>query len=227
MYFSRARLRPEAARQHKFQTLAQGGYAAHQLVWSLFTDHDERERDFLYRWEDGQQLPVLYTISEREPVDTNGFFVLDQAKVYEPKLSEGQRLVFSVRVNPIVSTRDENDRQQRHDVVMRKKKLLEAEGKWPDPNLSQQDLVYQEGLEWLKTRAEPNGFSFDKETLRIDGYRKHTFRKAKGGRPVTFVTMDFIGTLTVTDPTAFAQVLRDGLGPAKGYGCGMMMIRPA
>jgi CRISPR system Cascade subunit CasE len=30
----------------------------------------------------------------------------------------------------------------------------------------------------------------------------------------------------VTDPAAFAALLVQGLGPAKGFGCGLMLVRP-
>jgi hypothetical protein len=31
--------------------------------------------------------------------------------------------------------------------------------------------------------------------------------------------------LTVIDATAFAVTLRDGIGPAKAFGCGLMLVR--
>ncbi|RMI40470.1 type I-E CRISPR-associated protein Cas6/Cse3/CasE [Streptomyces triticirhizae] len=35
------------------------------------------------------------------------------------------------------------------------------------------------------------------------------------------------GELTVTDPAAFARTLSTGLGRAKSYGCGLLLIKPA
>ncbi|WP_226961810.1 MULTISPECIES: type I-E CRISPR-associated protein Cas6/Cse3/CasE [Streptomyces] len=35
------------------------------------------------------------------------------------------------------------------------------------------------------------------------------------------------GELTVTDPAAFARTLSTGLGRAKSYGCGLLLVKPA
>ena len=35
----------------------------------------------------------------------------------------------------------------------------------------------------------------------------------------------FEGILRVDDPDALVKVLEDGIGPAKGFGCGLMLVR--
>ena len=35
------------------------------------------------------------------------------------------------------------------------------------------------------------------------------------------------GTMTVTDPAAFAQLLAHGVGRHRAYGYGMLLLRPA
>ena len=41
-----------------------------------------------------------------------------------------------------------------------------------------------------------------------------------------FTTVDFGGQLTVTDGRAFATALVGGIGHAKAFGCGLLLVRP-
>jgi len=52
-----------------------------------------------------------------------------------------------------------------------------------------------------------------------------SFIKGKGKRQINISTLDFISLLTVIDPELFLGTLYNGIGPAKGFGCGMMMIK--
>lgn len=202
---------------------AQGdAYALHHLVWALFSDGPQRRRDFLYRHEPG----FIYAVSRRPPEGSWAGPAL-QVKPYAPQISAGQRLAFSLRVNPVVSRKDENRRQQRHDVVMEEKKKLARQGvdkrEWPP----QAELVRRAGLAWLAARAEPNGFSFEPGAVRVEGYRQHQFVKRGRQDTVKVSSLDFEGLLSVTDAARFGELLGDGLGPAKGFGCGLMLIKRA
>lgn len=225
MFFSRATLRAHAARRPEYWQLTQNGYLGHQLAWSLFSDHYDRERDFLYRWETDQAAPVLYIVSAREPLDKDGLFEI-RTKPYHPALTESQPLAFSLRANAVVKRRDARDRQQVHDVVMDLKSELRQKGEWENSRLTQADLVQQAGAQWLISRAEQYGFHVPAGMVRAESYQKHEFKKARGGRTVTFVTIDFQGRLDVRDPDLFRQALFEGIGPTKAYGCGLLMVRP-
>ena len=37
--------------------------------------------------------------------------------------------------------------------------------------------------------------------------------------------LDFSGELTVIDPAAFIVALSKGIGPAKAFGCGLLLVR--
>jgi CRISPR system Cascade subunit CasE len=84
--------------------------ASHQLVWSLYTDGPDRQRDFLWRQTGDGELLML---GQRPPVDRHSLFDLEQ-KPFAPVLRVGQRLAFKLRAN---ATRDTHD-GQRVDVVM-------------------------------------------------------------------------------------------------------------
>ena len=44
-------------------------------------------------------------------------------------------------------------------------------------------------------------------------------------RKLQFTTVDFSGQLAVTDPLAFVAALGSGIGRAKAFGCGLLLIR--
>jgi CRISPR system Cascade subunit CasE len=46
-------------------------------------------------------------------------------------------------------------------------------------------------------------------------------------RAVIFSTLTFQGVLTVEDPAQFLAAVLRGFGAAKGFGCGLMLIRRA
>jgi CRISPR system Cascade subunit CasE len=49
------------------------------------------------------------------------------------------------------------------------------------------------------------------------------FRRGKRAGKLVMVT--FEGVLTVQDPDALVRHLENGVGPAKAFGCGMLMVR--
>jgi CRISPR system Cascade subunit CasE len=95
----------------------------------------------------------------------------------------------------------------------------------PDLYPNSPDPVRAAGLKWLEERAER--FGFHVEGLNIDGYRQHKLYKRRSKTPITFSTLDFDGILTVTDSGLLTQTLFNGLGPAKGFGCGLLLVKPA
>jgi CRISPR system Cascade subunit CasE len=41
-----------------------------------------------------------------------------------------------------------------------------------------------------------------------------------------FLSVDISGELIISDPVRFAELLRQGIGAAKGFGCGLMLVKP-
>jgi len=226
VYLSRIRLRPDAAEKREFWQMMGSEYQAHHMVWDLFTDGPDRERDFLYRVEDIGGLPTIYAVGRREPVNRGGMWTIE-TKSYDPILSRGQRLAFVLRANPVRTKCDEKGKHHRHDVVMEAKTLLKQQGRpreeWPP----EPEIVGQAGFAWLATRGEANGFTVAEGNVRADGYTQRRFRKRKGRHDISLSTIDYTGILTVADPEKFKATLYTGIGPAKGFGCGMMMVRRA
>ena len=69
------------------------------------------------------------------------------------------------------------------------------------------------------------GVLFFTYNLSFVGYRRHRHYKARGKRLIEYSTLDFAGILEVTDPERFQNTLFNGIGPAKGFGCGLLLVR--
>lgn len=221
MYFSMIRLRRDISPRDMAAMTKGDGYQVHKLIWNLFADHPDRQRDFIYRHEPVNGWPTFYTVSRREPQDASGMWEV-MPKEYCPKLQADQRLGFTLCANPIRSKRDEDGRQHRHDVIMEAKLAQKRLG--DITNLP--DIVQEHGSRWLLERAASHGFKVSPEGIRVDGYQQHRLFKGKGNQPITFSTLDFNGNLIVTEPDVFVEkCLFDGVGPAKGFGCGLMLVR--
>jgi CRISPR system Cascade subunit CasE len=78
------------------------------------------------------------------------------------------------------------------------------------------------GATWLRERQEGLGCFIDEGSLRIDGYR--TYRLSRKNN-ACFSSLDFAGCLTVTDVERFQNSLFHGVGPAKGFGCGLLLVK--
>ncbi|MCX6698350.1 MAG: type I-E CRISPR-associated protein Cas6/Cse3/CasE, partial [Methanomicrobiales archaeon] len=184
---------------------------------------DLRKRDFIYRQDTVHGLPAFFCVSDRAPINREGIWLVE-SKPYAPVVKKGQVFSFVLRANPIRAKRDDEHKQHRHDVVMEvKNRLKEKPGVLP----READIVQQAGFVWLAQKGDANGFSIRAEDIRADGYLQHRFKNTRGDHEIRISTLDFTGLLMVTDPDQFVQALFTGIGPAKGFGCGMMMIKRA
>lgn len=223
MLISRARLRPDASEKKEFFEHVDSVYHMHSLVWDLFADTPDRKRDFIYRQDMVHGLPAFFCVSDRMPNDRNGMWFME-SKPYAPIVKKGQAFSFVLRANPIRAKRDDQNKQHRHDVVMEAKTRQKEK---PDALPREADIVQQAGFDWLAQKGEATGFSISAEDIRADGYLQHRFKNPRKNHEIRISTLNFTGLLTVTDPDPFLQALFTGIGPAKGFGCGMMMIKRA
>lgn len=223
MYLSKIQLRPEHAARPQFWDAVRDGYDVHQVVWGWFADSPDRRRDFLYRHEGSGASTRFFTLSERPPVDATGLWGIE-TKEFEPRLSAGDRLGFMVRVNPTRRKATGPGKGGRHDVVMDAKFRARERGEVAPP---ESELVQAEGLAWLAARAPEHGFDLVAGEARVESYTQVRFKRPRGGRDLAVSIMDMQGILSVREPEAFRRTLFDGLGPAKGFGCGLLLVRRA
>ncbi|HET8552562.1 MAG TPA: type I-E CRISPR-associated protein Cas6/Cse3/CasE [Gammaproteobacteria bacterium] len=217
MYFSRVRIRPD---HRSLQSLfTADGYAEHKLLWSLFSAQTSGSRPFLYRSDIERGGTSFLVVSNEAPRADHPVLVVE-TKDYQPQLKAGERLEFRLRANPVISRRDDSGKLHRHDVVMDAKRRNSG-----DENLNLMVIVQAAGAEWLAKRSEKHGFEVAASELRVDGYRQHRWFKRTQSRPVRLSTLDFAGVLTVSDPATFTNALINGIGSAKGFGCGLLLVR--
>lgn len=222
MFFSRVQIKLCEDSLRYLNGLAMGdSYATHQLLWNLFPDDPDAKRDFLYRAEHKEGWPVYYVLSKREPTDKSDLFSVTK-KVFNPVIAVGLKLSFDIRVNPVVARKVEGKKNcVHHDVLMDAKKKAEREKYSPNET---EKLKTEYIIKWLADRSEKAGFSIKPEELRIDAYQQHRALK-KSTMPLQYSTVDYSGILTVTDVERFKSTLMNGLGRAKAFGCGLMLVK--
>lgn len=222
IYLSRLRLSrdPQVAALNSLLNPTQGGArqdAHHRLIWSLFASDPSATRDFLWREEGRGEFLVQ---SERPPMDSP-FFELPEVREHAPDLRAGDRLMFQLRAN---ATRDlRGEKRKRVDVVMN---LLHDVPK-SERNAKRLDLASQAAVDWMAGQGARAGFAPDH--IAVQDYHTVTlpgYRGKRRGEP-RFGILDITGEITVTDPEAFLAKLAQGFGRAKGFGCGLMLIRRA
>jgi CRISPR system Cascade subunit CasE len=193
-------------------------YDAHQALWGLFGDRPDRARDFLFREIDPMTFLCL---SAREPVDGRSVWRM-AVKPYAPRLAVGDRLYVSLRANAVVKRKGPDGRQQRFDVVQDARKRFRAEGGELPPRAV---LAQEQGKKWLLARQEAMGLCFEEQSLVAESYMVR--RYWRGGREASFGTLDFAGFASVCDADKALAALCKGIGPAKGFGCGLLLARRA
>ena len=239
MYFSVITPEERLLRQAAHE-LAQSPYGEHQWLWQFFPSGSDQVRDFVFRRHELEQLPRFYVVSQRQPRAFSAAWQV-QSRLYDPQLQEGQRLSFQLCANPVITKKDADGKSRRHDVVMQAKKQLLAEhglsqkAKWKDwKGESDKPLLYElvqkHCAAWLDGVAKRNGFEIartDKDEpqrkLRVDAYEQS--KASKRDHLIQFSAVDFSGELLVTDPELFQQALFNGLGHAKAFGCGLLLVR--
>jgi CRISPR system Cascade subunit CasE len=218
-YLHRIRLKPGLDVQQLAQALPANAYAEHQLVWGWFSG-DAPGRDFLFRREQQGHWPYFYVLSKREAVDPSNLWEIETRR-FAPKLATGERLSFVLRANPVKVRKISDDpkiKTRRRDDVVADLKKQRYPDKTQRPPLG--DIISEAGAEWLAARAKKSGFAL--ESLRADGYQQHRWHKRGKDHPITLSTL---GTLRVEDPALFTEKLFQGIGPAKAFGCGLLLVR--
>ena len=233
MYFSLITPKSGQEREAAIQW-SKGPYEQHQWLWQYMAATAGTPRDFLFRRRDSaNNSPGFYLVSARKPEPISEAWDVKWLN-YDPNLQTGQQFAFELRANPVVSHKVDG-KVHRDDVVMREKKKLLAEknlAHWSDWTSNDPekpllyDLVQSTCVHWLNKRAEYCGFKMvttndGAKKIRVDGYAQHRVEK----KDIRFSTVDFTGELVVTDVALFKQTLFAGIGHAKAFGCGLMLVK--
>ena len=219
MYFSRVTLklnRLPYVMQQKMQN--SGLYAIHQWLWQLFPNQEKR--CFLFREERIGKGYQYYLLSEIAPLTNHELFLVE-TKPYQPKLTVGMKLIFSLRANPVVFKNG-----KRSDVMMNAKYLAKQQGLDNEIKIRQNEAA----INWLIKQSESRGFSLstiDGQQLdcTVINYTQEQFIKKSTLKPITYSSVDYQGVLTVTDVDLFLNTIYQGVGKSKGFGCGLFLVK--
>jgi len=157
------------------------------------------------------------------------------SREYAPNVNIGERLTFDLRVNP-TQARKRDGKSRRDDVVMHaKRRITDKHGvhRWSDvpvvnrPTLH--DLAQETVRKWLCGDGSQPGLAVRHgfrvlDDLRVDGYRQHRIGRSKEAA-IKLSTVDLTGTLAIIDPALFTRALFEGVGHAKAFGCGLLLVR--
>jgi CRISPR system Cascade subunit CasE len=191
----------------------------HASVLAAFPESrdDPAEGRILWRVDEGRHDAVLYVVSADKPdlthlVESVGRPTYGwQTRDYGPfldRLAVDDRWAFRLLANPVHNARP----------------VDEGRGKRVGHVTAEQ----QTG--WFLRQAGRHGFlvengSAGEPDLLLRSRR--TVRFARRNRTVTLATALVEGTLRVRDPDALRAALVGGVGPGKGYGCGLMTLAEA
>jgi CRISPR system Cascade subunit CasE len=195
----------------------------HRTLMRAFPQHNgsaaRAEFGVLFRLEPRSNPPIALVQSHVQPEWhklPEGYVLEHTSKEVDALLEQvrdGHRLRFYLVANPSRKTRIAEDHE-------------------PAPRNSRRVALASdtERHAWLVQRGELGGFSLSGvgpgDGVRILALPPLTGRTGHTAlvyvRPVLFE-----GELIVTDQRLFQKALRDGIGPAKAYGCGLLSIAPA
>lgn len=186
--------------------LARNPYHFHQRLWRLFPDDDQRQRTFLFRIEQHRAgLPFRGLLQSRRAPSQAERISLLGTREFSPQPQLGQRLAFVLTANPI-------------------KTIVDAEKSAKPGKQSEKCRVplikEEEQKAWLGRKF---GGAASVEAVTVQPNPPLYFRKGhRGGK---LAPVSFEGVLQVADPRLLVELLANGVGPAKAFGCGLMLVR--
>lgn len=183
-------------------------YDWHQHAWECFPGRPKDARDFLTRLDEKTEGFRLLIVSPHEPTRPDWCPADNWRSRSIPEGYFGRtRYAFQLRANPT-----------------KKVTALNPDGS-PKKNSRRVPLrTREELLAWLQRKAGQSGFRVNLETAQTIPQGPERFSKA--GARGTHTAVEFRGVLEVTDPAAFHATFTRGIGSAKAFGFGLLVIAP-
>ena len=199
-------------------------YSLHQKVWGIVNYRKHQKRDFLYRveYDAYQNIKFLYLLAPKVVTSQKNLKVAVSPR-FEPKVESGENLYFKLRANPIVRKKG-NGRAKDCDIIMDAKHQFKRKGQNYLNMFSMDELIHNVGMKWLITKGEIHGFAVKEFDISIGNQQEYTV-KANGKNNYLLRTLDFQGRLRIVDAECFITTLFRGIGRAKAFGCGLMLVR--
>lgn len=182
-------------------------YEIHRVLWKLFAEDADAERDFLFRVGQAEQnrAEVLMQ-SLRKPEASFDAARILACKEYPLLLQTGQRLRFLLVANPIKMIKDEKGR-------------TDAAG---EPKKCRVPLIKEEEQKaWIERKFQGVALL---DSLVIDPVLPLRFRKSREDRAGKIQQVSFQGVLNVENSEVLTELVQSGIGPAKAFGCGLLSL---
>ncbi len=212
----------ELVKDHKeFQNV----YSMHQIIWGIISKDKSQERNFLYRveYDDFLKIKYVYLLASTKAESKSNRKIKVSSR-YQPQLEKGESLYFKLRANPIVK-RKENGRTKEYSIIMDAKHKFKKNGQHYQDKYSLSELIHETGFKWLLRKGnEQHGFSIKPFEVKIENDREFIVSPPKK-KSYKLRVLDFEGKLTITDPDLFKKGLFNGIGSAKAFGCGLMLVK--
>lgn len=199
--------------QIDFETAAQrklrDNYAWHQALWEAFPGRGDEQRSFLFRVDTCDGGPEVLMLSRVEP-SRPAWCPAEcwSVKAIKPEFLAHRHYRFDLRTN-----------------ATRKVAKLNGSGERSKNGRRAVISDEQELRAWLDRKAEHGGFRvLDYPPLIIDPRTDHHFRK--GNAAGLHVGARFRGAIEITDPTRFKETSQTGIGSAKAFGFGLLLLQP-
>jgi len=170
-------------------------YAWHQALWKAFPGRDGDKRDFLFRIDQAGRDLRVLMLSAEDPEPP--VWGHWQSKTVAECFLQHNTYRFQLRANPTM--RRNSDRRRL--------------GIYAEPRLRK----------WMQCKADLHGFTIADGSLVVDAPMDENF--VKNGRRGKHVSVDFSGILTVKDRADFARAFETGIGSAKAFGYGLLMLQ--
>lgn len=193
---------------------ARNPYELHRQLWKLFPGEpkepragsDDARQGFLFRIEHAPTgRPARLLVQSRHSPSPASGLTLAGSKEFRPQPVVGQRLAFIVTANPIKTIQD----------VQREAKAGKQSDKCRVPLIKETDQ-----RAWIERKL---AMAAEVESVAVLPHAPMYFRK--GNRGGKLVTVTYEGILKVTAPTALIEMMENGIGPAKAFGCGLLLVR--
>jgi CRISPR system Cascade subunit CasE len=185
-------------------------YDWHQAIWKAFPGRDGNGRDFLTRLDQRSEGFRLLIVSRTEPVRPDWCPVDAESWKTKP-IPEAyftrRRYAFQLCANPTKKVSKER-----------------ADGSLTKNGRREPLRKREEFSAWIQRKGEQGGFVVNEATLRTFSRGREYFEKQ--GQSGLHSAVEFQGVMTVTDPARFHETFTRGIGSAKAFGFGLLVIVP-
>jgi CRISPR system Cascade subunit CasE len=171
-------------------------YKLHQWIWNALPDNPDASRDFLFRSDVKNSFLKILLLSERIPLPSEEV-QWKTTEMSDTFLGHGAYR-FQLRANPTFRRASDHKRLAIFDEVKIR--------------------------EWFTRKFTDAGCNV--QGLETTALRKLQFQKGSGTHQGTVYSVDASGILVVRNEPQFRAAFETGIGPAKGFGFGLLLLQP-